>query len=235
MDGRLQKVFVGYPIKKGQPGAKEPMEREWETGMFKEEIAGPVWVGATNIKGDGQADLKHHGGPEKAIFAYSTEHYSYWESNIEGSAISPGGMGENFLIDHLNEDHVCIGDTYEVGEATIQVSQPRQPCWKPARRFKIKNLALLIQNTGRTGWYFRVLKEGMVEKGQTLHLVERQFPQWTISKCNEIMHQDKKNMQLARELAACSLLAPGWRKTLSDRVENGIEGDIQERIIGPNQ
>lgn len=235
MDGRVEKIFVGMPSKIGEKGAMDPMEREWETAMFKEEIQGPVWVGTTHIEGDGQADLKHHGGPEKAVFAYSSEHYTYWNKSLEGASLLPGGMGENFLIDHLTEEHICIGDTFEIGETIIQVSQPRQPCWKPARRFKIKNLALLIQNTGRTGWYFRVLKEGKVEKGQTLRLIDRPFSQWTISACNQIMHHDKKNIPLAKELASCELLALSWRETLLKRVETGIEADIQKRTIGPNE
>lgn len=235
MSGELNKILVGQPVTIGELGAKDPMERLWKSGIFKEEVEGPVFVGFTNIEGDGQADLKHHGGPEKAIFVYPSEHYLYWDKHVQEVEIDAGGMGENFSTVHLSEDNVCIGDTYEIGEAVVQVSQPRQPCWKPARRFKLKSLALLIQNSGRTGWYFRVLKEGKVEKGQTFRLIERPFPEWTIATCNTIMHEDKQNIELARKLATCHLLAPSWRETLHNRVEKGIDSDIKKRVFGPNQ
>lgn len=235
MKGVLYKMFAGLPVKVGRKDAKDPMEREWESGIFKKEVDGPIWIGETGIEGDGQADLKHHGGPEKAIFAYSLEHYHYWKKTIPEANIIHGGMGENFLIHGMTEEDVCIGDTYEIGGAVIQVSQPRQPCWKPARRFRIKKLALLIQESGRTGWYYRVLKEGVVGQGQEFRLVERPFPKWTIAKCNQVMHVDKENKELSKELSECSLLAPNWRKTLRDRVEQGIEKSIEKRIIGPNE
>src|SRR5690606_3030507 len=128
-----------------------------------------------------------------------------------------------------------IGDTFQVGEAIVQVSQPRQPCWKPARRFKIKELALLIQNSGKTGWYFRVLQEGYVQAGDTSQLLERPCPEWTIAGCNEIMHVDKKNIEAAQKLASCKWLAPNWQATLMKRVEKNEESDLRKRVIGPNE
>lgn len=235
MNGQLRKIFIGLPKTLGKPEAENPMERLWESGIFKEEIDGAASVTFTKIKGDGQADLKHHGGPEKAIFVYPLEHYSYWQEKVTEAKIHPGGMGENFLTGQLDEYNVCIGDTYEIGDAIVQVSQPRQPCWKPARRYRVKNLALLIQESGRTGWYFRVLKEGNVKKDQEFKLVERPYPMWTIAQCNDIMHKDKKNMPLTRELANCPLLAPSWRETLSNRLEKGIQSDINKRVFGPNE
>lgn len=235
MNFLLKKIFVGLPRTVGRKEAENPMEREWESGIFKEPVKGSVWLGTTNLAGDGQADLKHHGGPEKAVFAYPIEHYAYWQQELGPYQISPGGMGENFLLENLTEEMLAIGDTFQIGEAIVQVSQPRQPCWKPARRFKVKNLALLLQNTGRTGWYFRVLKEGNVEEGQTFTLVDRLFPQWTIQRCNEIMHVEKQNLELASKLAQCDLLAPNWRTTLNNRIEKGENLDIRKRVIGPNE
>lgn len=235
MNGQLRKIFIGQPRTVGKLGAENPMERQWESGIFKEEADGAVSVTFTKIIGDGQADLKHHGGPEKAIFVYPSEHYSYWQEKVKEVPIYPGGMGENFSTGQLDENNVCIGDTYEIGEAVVQVSQPRQPCWKPARRYMVKNLALLIQESGRTGWYFRVLKEGNVEGGLEFKLLERPYPKWTIAQCNDIMHNDKKNRALTRELADCHLLAPSWRETLSIRLEQGIHSDINKRVFGPNE
>lgn len=231
----LKRLYIGTPKTIGNKAAVHPMEREWTSAIFKEPVEGPIWLGKTSLVGDGQADLKHHGGPEKAVFAYPDEHYQYWQSELAKQNITSGGMGENFLMENVMEDMISIGDTFEIGEAIVQVSQPRQPCWKPARRFNIKNLALLLQNTGKTGWYFRVLKEGFVEEGQSFHLVDRPYPYWTIEKCNQIMHHERDNLVEARELANCELLAINWQATLKNRVEKGEISDIRNRVFGPNE
>lgn len=144
-------------------------------------------------------------------------------------------MGENFVMEHLTEEMVSIGDTFQIGEAVVQVSQPRQPCWKPARRFKTKNLALLIQNTGRTGWYFRVLKEGYVEEGQSFMLIDRPYPHWTIEQVNNILHAEKQNIEELKKLANCELLAPKMRTTLETRILTKEKTNIRDRVFGPNE
>ncbi|MED4205717.1 MOSC domain-containing protein [Neobacillus mesonae] len=235
MDIFLKQVFAGLSKTVGDKEAAHLMDREWTSAIFKEPVFGPVWMGKTGLTGDGQADTEHHGGPEKAAFAYADEHYTYWQKELGVSSIGPGGMGENFVMEHVLEDGISIGDTFQIGEAVVQVSQPRQPCWKPARRFRVKTLALQLQNTGRTGWYFRVLQEGFVEDGQTFSLIERSYPQWTIQRCNEIIHAKQPNFDLMRELAACELLAPKLRDTLETRIENGGTADIRKRVFGPNE
>ena len=114
------------------------------------------------------------------------------------------------------------------------MSQPRQPCWKPARRFKVKNLAFLIQDTGRTGWYYRVLQEGLVEAGQTFKLLERPSPEWTIEECNNVMRVEKQDMDKAAKLAQCESLAINWKTTLLNRVEKGEHLLLSKRVFGPN-
>ena len=230
----LQKVYIGLPKTVGTKGAKQPMEREWTSAIFKEPVQEAVWVSKTGLSGDDQYDKENHGGFEKAVFAYSSEHYTYWKNEHDINDISIGGMGENFVLQNMTEDVVSIGDTYQIGGAIVQVSQPRQPCWKPARRFKTKNLALLIQNTGRTGWYFRVLKEGLVEEGNTFTLIERPYQQWTIQKCNEILHGREQDFEKMKELAACDFLAPGIRDTLQKRAIKQEAPNIQNRVFGPN-
>ncbi|MFZ7942926.1 MOSC domain-containing protein [Neobacillus sp. 19] len=236
MEITLNKVFVGLPKTIGSKEAANPMDREWTSAIFKEPVDEAIWVGKTGLTGDGQGDLKHHGGPEKAVFAYSLENYSYWQKELGNSEIGAGGMGENLVMEGLDEGAISIGDTFQIGEAVIQVSQPRQPCWKPARRFKVKNLALLLQNTGKTGWYFRVVEEGNVESGQTFTLLDRPFPQWTIKRCNQIIHAKPLDFSEMRELAQCQLLAPGMRETLAKRIEKqNSSPDIRDRVFGPNE
>ncbi len=230
----LDSIFVGLPKTLGDATAKKPIDREWTTAIFKERVNDPIYVGKTNLTGDQQADLKHHGGPEKAIFTYPSEHYLYWQEKLNQSTITQGGMGENFSTIHMFEKDVAIGDTFEIGEAIIQVSQPRQPCWKPARRYRTKELAVLLQNSGRTGWYYRVLREGWIEAGQSLKLIERAAPEWTVEKCNEVMHRDRENFEQIAKLFEVKTLATNWQATLQKRLENKKAESIERRVYGPN-
>jgi len=156
----LLSIQVGRPREVGTDGASDPMDRPWTTGFFKAPIAGTVAITTTQIDGDGQADLVNHGGPEKALCVYPTEHYPHWTREL-GFALPPGAFGENFTTDGATEPDVFIGDIYEADTAVLQVSQPRQPCWKLARRWRVKTLAALVERTGFTGWYFRVLREAI--------------------------------------------------------------------------
>lgn len=230
----LHKLMIGKVKQLGDPDAKNVLDRPWETGMFKYEKTEPIWLGKTSLQGDQVADTKNHGGPEKAIFAYPEKHYHDWRQELQLESIGPGAMGENLAVLEMDEDSVCIGDTYQLGEAIIQVSQPRRPCWKPGRRFKVLDFALRIQNTGRTGWYYRVLQEGYIKSGQTFELLERPYPKWTISACNDVMYVHKKDVKLAEELASCDLLAGNWKQTLTKRVAGQTSSD-EERIHGPNR
>lgn len=227
-------IYVGLPQTFGKANAANPMDRIWTSGIFKELVKGPVWLTKTNLVGDGQADLKNHGGPEKAVFVYPNDHYDAWREELGIADFSPSAFGENFSVYGQTEKDVCIGDVFRIGEAVVQVSQPRQPCWKPARRWRMKDLALRIQETGRTGWYYRVLKEGYVQSGNELKLTERPYPQWTIAECNDIMHNRKHDLEAAASLAACPSLADRWVRTLTKRVRTGKTSDITKRVIGPN-
>jgi len=194
-----------------------------------------VRLGVVNLEGDGQADLAHHGGPDKAVLSYSAEHYAGWRQMLNNPSLTHGAFGENFTVAGLTEADMCIGDTWLVGdEAVVQLSQPRQPCWKMARRWRLKSLALQVQQSGRTGWYFRVLREGIVAAGMPLALRERPHPEWTVERANRVMHGDVNDVAAAQELAAISLLSASWRKTLARRA---IEQrpDSKKRLIGENE
>ncbi|SDZ37322.1 MOSC domain-containing protein YiiM [Evansella caseinilytica] len=230
----VEKILVGNLKTVGEKNSNHPMNREWTSGIFKEPVKDPVWLGKTKLTGDEQADLKNHGGLEKAVFVYPIQHYLKWQEELMIENMNIGAMGENFALSGQLEENACIGDCYKIGEAVVQISQPRQPCWKPARRFQIKDLALRLQNSGRTGWYLRVIKEGYVKEGQRLQLLERPYPQWTIAKCNEVMHKKKKDLKAVTELASCEYLAQSWRKTLHAIVEKGENPNVEKRVYGPN-
>lgn len=235
IEGRLISVQIGMPQTLGQDGAPDPMDQPWTTGFFKLPVATPVWLGTTNLKGDAQADLQNHGGPEKAVNVYPCEHYPFWQESLGLTDLPFGSFGENFSTTGLVETEVCLGDIFEVGSALVQVSQPRQPCWKLARRWRRKDLALKVQESGRTGWYFRVLREGSIQSGSGLTLVERPCPEWTVASANAVMHQRTDDIQAAQTLSACPALAVRWRETLNKRVKTKTIGSSTTRLYGPNQ
>ncbi|WP_430788468.1 MOSC domain-containing protein [Virgibacillus flavescens] len=229
----IHKILTGKVKKLGNPDASNRLDKPWESGMFKKEVAGNCWLSISGLEHDEVADKKNHGGPEKAVFAYPINHYTFWQKELDTNEIGIGAMGENLALQEVDEYSACIGDTFEIGDAIIQIAQPRQPCWKPARRFRVMDLALQIQNSGRTGWYFRVLKEGFIQSESKMNLVERHYPQWTIAACNEIMHVKKDDLIQAEALASCELLAPNWKQTLSKRL-SGHRSSIANRVYGPN-
>ncbi|NIO09230.1 MAG: MOSC domain-containing protein [Deltaproteobacteria bacterium] len=228
----LASIQVGLPKQLGTPGAIDPMDRPWVTAAFKEAVEGPVWLGKTNLAGDGQANLEVHGGPDKAVLAYAAEHYPVWRSELRLPNLSNGGFAENFTVDGLAEQTVAIGDIFQVGDARVQVSEPRQPCWKNSRRWRIKDLSLRIQNSGRTGWYFRVLQEGNVESGIPLVLLDRPFPEWTVALANDIMHGRFDDKGLAAKLSECRLLGASWKNHLSALAKGQKPANTQRRLWG---
>jgi len=229
---RLLSIQVGLPKHLGTEGASDPMEGPWYTAAFKDPVEGPVWLGKTNLAGDGQANLQVHGGPDKAVLVYAAAHYPAWRSELKLRDFPFGSFAENCTVSELTEEGVAVGDIFAVGDARVQVSSPRQPCWKNSRRWRIKDLSLRIQMSGRTGWYLRVIQEGNVEKGLPLRLLERPYPQWTIAYANEIMHRRTTDRELAARLAACPALGASWRETLSARAGGHETGNTRRRLYG---
>ncbi len=218
MPARVISIQVGMPANYGQADATDPHDRPWRTGYFKMPVSGKVFAGQTGLAGDGQADLENHGGIDKAVLAYSAEHYPKWREEL-GIAEMPGGFGENLTVSALDETVVCIGDVWQCGPVEFEVSQPRQPCWKTSRRWRIDDLSRRVIATGRSGWYLRVLTEGEMEAGMELTLVKRIHPQWTVARANEILHHRKDDLAAAEELAFLPELALSWREIFVQRLE----------------
>lgn len=137
-------------IQVGKPEHREPVEgdtstKPWTTAFYKQPVDGPVQVAGAGLEGDGQADLRHHGGPDKAVCVYSAEHFAYWRDDLGfGEEFGGGAFGENFTVAGLDESSVCIGDVWRIGNVELQVTQPRQPCWKLARRWRLKDLTARV-------------------------------------------------------------------------------------------
>lgn len=226
-------IRTGKAKEMGEAGAKQPMDRPWKSAIYKQPITGERFLTELGLKQDEVGDPVAHGGTEKALFAYPSIHFPKWRKEL-GISISEGGFGENLVIEEMDETSVCLGDVYQLGDAKIEVSQPRRPCWKPARRHRIMDFALRIQNSGRTGWYYRVLEEGNIAAPAVLTLVKRPFPEWTIAAANEVMYIRKNDAAAARALADCLALAPNWKRSLYKRLE-GRESNIRKRVYGPNK
>jgi len=212
---RLVSIQVGLPAVHGQPGADDPLDQPWRTGFFKTPVAGPVWLGRLNLAGDGQANLRVHGGADKAVLAYAASHYPLWRTELDMPDMPYGAFAENFTIAGQDEAQVCLGDVYAIGTARVQVAQPRQPCANITHRWKLPGLTQRVEATGRHGWYLRVLDEGEVVAGEPVVLLERPTPEWTVARATWAMRQRATDHAEAAALLAVPTLSDAWRATLS--------------------
>ncbi len=223
---KLLSLQVGLPRDVGSTEAAEPVDRLWHSGIWKEPVTGAVSLGTTNLAGDGQADLRVHGGPDKAVCVYPAEHYPHWRAEL-GLAFGPGAFGENFTTDGLSEASIFIGDIFRLaGGVVVQVTQPREPCWKLARRWRVMDLPVRVTRTGFTGWYFRVLETGAVEAGEAFTLEQRVQSRWSIAAANEVMHHRAADAEATVELAGCEGLSTIWREALTQRAASRTPGGL---------
>ena len=222
MNIRIVGLFVGRAKVIAPDGSTRQSDQPWESGIFKDPVPGPVWVAYGGIRGDEQADRKYHGGPEKAVCAYPVTHYEYWRRRPGLADISIGGFGENTTLEGAAEAQLCIGDRFQFDDAIVEISQPRQPCWKLSRRWHVEDLKEQTERTGFTGFYFRVIKHGWLKPNATGMLVERPWPQWNLAECNAIMHQRPEDHAAALRLSECSRLSTSWRDQLFDRARGSV-------------
>jgi MOSC domain-containing protein YiiM len=183
-----------------------------KSAIYKRPQAGRVPVTRLGLVGDEQADKRIHGGPERALLHYALENYPRWRERFpaERAQFVGGSFGENISTIGLTEDSVCIGDTYRLGSALVQVSQPRRPCRKLSLRFDIDRLMVLAQETAMTGWYYRVLEEGHVEKGDAVRLVERGASRISVRELWQISSPPLAIERL-QEAARLAALADVWK------------------------
>jgi MOSC domain-containing protein YiiM len=142
-------------------------------GFGKQPIRGRVRVGSENLEGDQQLDLRHHGGPDRAVLAYSADHYALWRVELDWPDMRLGAFAENLSVEGVDEDAACVGDVWRAGTAVLQITMPRFPCSKIPRFWKRPDLLKRVVETGRSGWYMRVLQEGELAAGDEVLLLER--------------------------------------------------------------
>ena len=226
--GILQSLQVGSPKRYGSADAQDEMGHAWRTSFFRVPEQQPRWLYTTHLDGNRQADTKNHGTPGQAVLLYADAHYPLWRAETGLQEIGAGGFGENFTVVDFSEETACIGDIYAIGDARIQVTGPRYPCWKIERRWQFEGLTARVAESGRTGWYCRVLQEGLIEPGAPIMLVERPYDGWTVALVNDFGHGRNQDKPLAREVAACPLLAEFWQKLLLKRA---AEKSKQKKVL----
>jgi MOSC domain-containing protein YiiM len=211
-NSRIVSLNVGIPVE-AMHGAK-PIQ----IGIFKSASNDKHYLSSTGLSGDGQADLVHHGGPDKAVCVYFERHFPYWEEWL-GNKLSYGAFGENWTLSEWSEQDLCIGDVLQAGNVVVQVSQPRQPCFKLGIRHERPELTAHVQQTGFTGFYFRVLQEGEIGAGEDLKLVKRHPAAISLAEANRVMYEGKTDLEGMTALLAVDELSDSWKQTLKSRVE----------------
>lgn len=186
-------------------------------------VPGRMAVATEGLAGDRQADRQHHGGPDKALHHYPFDHYAAWLMELPERADllhAPGAFGENLATLGMTENNVCLGDTYRLGTALLQVSQGRQPCWKLNRRFGVDDMVARVMASVRTGWYYRVLEPGEIGAGDRFELVERPCPNWPLTRLWQVLFGAAVDAAALEALGRHELLAVSWRERAGKRLAN---------------
>jgi len=181
------------------------------TGIFKQPVAGRVMVRSLNLDGDRQADLTVHGGLDKAVYAYPSEHYDYWRSELPGIDVPWGMFGENFTTVGLLEHTVNIGDCFRIGSAEVRVTQPRMPCYKLGIKFGRADMIKRFLDSQLTGFYFSVLQEGEVEVGDSIELISRDEHNLTVADVTRLYARKADSLAMLRRAVQNEALPANWR------------------------
>lgn len=219
-------------------GALAPLpESDTLSGIAKTPVTQALALSAEGLEGDQHGDRRVHGGPEKAVHHYPNEHYAAWAAELGDLPVlaAPGGFGENISTSGLTEEQVAVGDIFRLGTALVQVSQGRQPCWKLSRRFGVSDMARRVQDSGRTGWYYRVLQPGRVVPDDRIELIDRPAPNWTLRRVWHALYVDRLNQSELQGIADLDLLADGWRRYAVRRLESGRVEDWSSRLDGTSE
>jgi MOSC domain-containing protein YiiM len=204
-----------------------PREVTWQnkvvtTGIFKEPVKGPLMLRKLNLDGDGQADLTVHGGVSKAVYAYPSEHYAFWRSELLAMDLPWGMFGENLTTEGLLEDAVYIGDRFRVGETELMVTEPRMPCYKLGIKFGRADIIKRFLASRRSGFYFAVTREGMVSAGDALELIGREQQDISVADITRLYAFEKDDVKALRRAIEVNALPESWKSYFRHRLEKQI-------------
>ncbi|HET7854041.1 MAG TPA: MOSC domain-containing protein [Candidatus Methylomirabilis sp.] len=194
------------------------MDKTTTTGIFKEPVSGRVVLRSLNLDGDGQADLKAHGGVYKAAYVYSIENYDYWKRELGRTDFTYGQFGENFTVEGMLDDAICVGDQFRVGGALVEVTQPRVPCFKLGIKMGMPQFPKMFLASCRVGFYLRVLEEGEVATRDVLERVKADPERMSVRELCHLLYFDQKDLEGAQKALRIQALSPGWRGSFEDRL-----------------
>jgi len=206
----MQLLSVNVSQPKAVPGGDKIIT----TGIFKQPVAARVRLRTLNLDGDGQADLKNHGGPHRAAYAYSIENYDFWKRELGRNDFSYGQFGENFTVEGMLEETVHLGDIFQIGGARVQVSEPRVPCAKLALRMGMPTFPKRFLASERVGFYLRVLQEGEVGAGDPIERVATDPEEMSVRAFLHLAYFDEGNLEGMRKALRIVSLPPEWREWL---------------------
>jgi MOSC domain-containing protein YiiM len=189
--------------------------RKLRSGIFKLPVSQPVFLDYLGFAGDGVGDTRIHGGRDKAVCAYCVDHFPYWNETLQRKIV-PGSFGENLSLAGMPETDVNIGDIFEIGTAQIQVSQPRQPCHKLNKVFNDQSMACSVKKSGFSGYYFRVLKPGLIERGALIKRIHEDG--FSVEKANALLRKGGANIKHMQELISLPALSVDWREIFQKRL-----------------
>ena len=209
----LVSVNVGLPRLVAWQGATI------KTGIFKQPAPGRVILRQTNLDGDRQADLSVHGGPNKAVYGYPSEHHAHWRRELPGVELPWGAFGENLTTAGLLETGVSMGDRYRIGSAVVKITTPRLPCFKLAAKFQREDIIARFLLSGRSGFYFSVVQEGEVGAGDEIQLVAKQENTLTIFELNHLYASGAPEPELLQRALTVAVLPESWRERFLAKLE----------------
>lgn len=223
----LTRILIGRVADFGPPGDSV------QSAIVKAPVGGRIRVGIDGLAGDEQADRAHHGGPDKAVHHYPLEHYDAWLDALPSSAAllrSPGAFGENLSSLGMTEANTCLGDVYLLGGAVLQVSQGRQPCRKLNLRFGRDDMQTRVLESGRTGWYYRVLHAGDISVGDRFERMERPCPDWPLTRLWQVLFGAAADPAALTQLAEMEVLSQSWRDRARKRLQHGNDAVVANKF-----
>ena len=210
----------------------EDDQSTWSTSLVKKPVCHCVYLRMSHLAGNDQADKKHHGGEDKTLYAFPLEHILYWREKLGRAELPFGGFGENLTVTTVTEADICIGDRFQLGEAIVEVSQPRLPCWKIGRVWGVHDLGERMEEAGHSGWYFRTISEGCFSLADDLVLMDRVQPDWTIKEAFTIITHPLENKERAAQLLDVPQAAASMKKSLQEYLDSGVYPDQTPRLYG---
>src|SRR5262252_2530117 len=208
-------------------------DRTVHTGIWKDPVRGRCRARRLNLDGDGQGDLAGHGGEQRAVFVYQIESHRFWQEQLKRTDFVYGQFGENFTIEGLPDDVVCIGDRYQIGSALFEVTQPRVTCYRVGIRMNEPRMPALLTSSGRTGFYFRVLQEGAVGAGDEIVKVGEAKERMTVAEINALLYSAEHPRDRLERALRIQALSPGWRGSFDALLREAMVGGSGNAGLAP--